>query len=200
MAADPRGMFRKSSEPDVVSGLTHAEEEIRQEAFREICARGEKRGWEAFGLLTRDPFLAGLFRSLKNPFDAVGIAVAPDTFERVRTHWPAAVEQEDAGRRELAIHFRNQRLDVMTIDPGAWPPGEKYPAGREGVCEVEFRVKDLDAFVHRLGELTGELKGRLILLPVDPALPRGPRPCRSLLAHTRGPRGAQTILVQIVSY
>ena len=53
--------------------LTQSDADFRWAAFRELGSRGEKRGWEAYGLLTQDPELAGLFLSPKDPFDAVGV-------------------------------------------------------------------------------------------------------------------------------
>ena len=191
--------LRKHREPDLVAALFHPTEDLRQAAFREICARGEKRGWEAFSFLTQDPELAGRFASIKDPFDAVGIAVAPETYDRIHAVWPKGVEQlGEGGRRELTIDFRNQRLDVMTIAAGAWPPGEKYPAGQEGFCEVEFRVRDVAAFARRVEELPPELKSRLVLLPADPVTAQSPGAGRWLLVHARAARGARTVLVQLV--
>jgi len=187
--------LRRVKETDLVAALADPDEGLRHAAFREICARGEKRGWEAFGLLTQDTVLAGQFLSLKTPFNAIGIAVGPDTYARVKERWPFGVEGSGPdGRLDFGIDFRNQRLGVMTIAPGSWPPGEKYPAGHEGFSEVEFRVKDVSAFARRVESLAGDLKSRLVLLSGDPAAPENGM---ALLAHVRAPRGARTLLVKI---
>jgi hypothetical protein len=187
----------------LVDTLAGPDEALRWAALEQLVERGEKQGWEVYALLTQDRGLADLFLSPKDPFEAVGVAVSPDTYERVRAAWPGARELADAeGRRELVIDFRNQRLDVIKLPPfpeavGAAPPG------REGLAEVEIRVKDVGAFVERLAEVPPDLKGRMHLLPStgDPAAVESRSAAaegRFLLVHTRSARGARTVLVQLL--
>lgn len=188
--------LRRLAERDLVLRLADENIDLRWAAFQEVCARGEKRGWEAFGLMTQDPDLARFFVSPKDPFDAVGALVGPSTYDRIRTAWPGAVEQNiENGGRELTIDFRNRRVDVVCLGETSWPVQGETPEGKEGLGEVEFRVTDVAAFAAQVGQLKGHLRGRLILLP-------GPGgnslPTRFLLAHIPGPRGTRTVLVQLV--
>jgi hypothetical protein len=180
----------------LVRALADDIEAMRRAACRELRGRGEKRGWQAYGLLTRDPQLAALFLTPQDPFDAVGVVAGPATFERLRARWPSAVLRADEdGRRELRIDFRNQRLDVFVLSPSLWPADDQCPEGREGLGEVEFRVADVDAFFRRLEQVEGDLKSRLTPLPAAPAAPG-----RFLLAHVSQARGARTVLVQLLPF
>ena len=197
--------LRRLSDRNLVLLLADTNDDLRRSAFQELGARGEKRGWEAYGLLTRDAELARLFLSPKDPFDAVGVVVGDDTYGRIRAAWPDASEQarEDGGK-ELTIDFRNLRLDVMTLGPAAWPVEGETPSAREGLGEVEFRVTDVAAFAARVENVGGDLRGRLVLLtPVnlDPnSAPPPLSPAKScfLLAQAPAPRGVRTILVQLI--
>lgn len=197
--------LRRLSERNLVLLLADANKDLRWSAFQELGARGEKRGWEAYGLLTRDAELARLFLSPKDPFDAVGAVVGPETFDRIRAAWPEVAEQVLAnGGKELTIDFRNLRLDVMTLGPALWPLEGETPTAREGLGEVEFRVSDVEAFSARVENLGAPLRGRLILLPTSLdekvqslALP-GSAPSRFLLTQVPAPRGVRTVLVQLI--
>jgi hypothetical protein len=188
--------LRRLTERDLVLRLAEDNTDLRWAAFQELCARGEKRGWEAYGLMTQEMELAQLFVSPKDPFDAVGALVGPTTYDRIRAVWPQAVEQNiENGGRELTIDFRNRRLDVVCLGETPWPVQGETPEGQEGLGEVEFRVTDVSAFAARVSQLKGHLRGRLILLPgpVRPSVPT-----RFLLAHVPGPRGTRTVLVQLI--
>ncbi|MBL0058637.1 MAG: hypothetical protein IPP35_05930 [Elusimicrobia bacterium] len=179
---------------ELTFSLADPNADLRLAAFRELGARGEKWGWEAYGLLTRDPVLASLFRSPKDPFDAVGVLVGAAAFDRLRAAWPEAAERSlGESRRELTIDFRNVRLDVMTLGPADSGLEEGEREGREGLGEVEFHVTDVPAFAAQVDALEGDLKARVTLLPGDPKASS-----RFLLAHVKGPRGARTVLVQLV--
>lgn len=197
--------LRRLSERELVLLLTQTDEDLRRAAFQELGARGEKRGWEAYGLLTQDPELARLFLSPKDPFDAVGVVVGAETYDRIRSAWPNVTEQILAnGGKELTIDFRNLRLDVMTLGPALWPLEGETPEGREGLGEVEFRVSDVEAFASRIENLGALFCGRLILLPSSLeekvqslALP-GSAPSRFLIAQVPATRGVRTVLVQLI--
>jgi hypothetical protein len=90
--------LRKHREPDLVAALFHPTEDLRQAAFREICARGEKRGWEAFSFLTQDPELAGRFASIK---DQVCEPVAISSVWERKTSCSTALATSKATRSEL---------------------------------------------------------------------------------------------------
>ncbi|MBK8575741.1 MAG: hypothetical protein IPN90_08705 [Elusimicrobia bacterium] len=204
MRAKPLDL-RRLSEQELVLILAHTDEDFRRAAFQELGARGEKRGWEAYGLLTRDPELARLFVSPKDPFDAVGVMVTAETYGRVRAAWPDVPEQnrEDGGK-ELTIDFRNLRLDVMTLGPATWPLEGETPKAREGLGEVEFRVSDVAIFAARVENLEDDLRGRLTLLastdpePQTPPTPSPTAKSRFLLAQVPTPRGVRTVLVQLI--
>lgn len=197
--------LRRLSDRELVLLLTQTDVDLRWAAFQELGARGEKRGWEAYGLLTQDPELARLFLSPKDPFDAVGVVVGAEIYERIRSVWPDVAEQVLAnGGKELTIDFRNLRLDVMTLGPALWPLEGETPTAREGLGEVEFRVSDVEAFASRVETLGAPLRGRLILLPTSLeekvhslALP-GSAPSRFLITHVPAPRGVRTVLVQLI--
>lgn len=173
---------------DLARALADPSPGLRWAAFEEWVRRGEKRGWDAYGLLTRDPVLAGLFVSPKNPFEAVGVVVGPDLLARTRAAW-ADVAGEGAGEPVFQIRFRHRRLDVMSLGPARGVDGE-LPA-REGLGEVSFRVKDADAFVERLEAPGFEALGRYHVLP------QGPRE-RWLLVHAPGAQGVRTVLVRLI--
>ena len=79
----------------------------------------------------------------------------------------------------------------------SWPVQGETPEGQEGLGEVEFRVTDVSAFAARVGQLKGDLGGRLILLPGG-GPEGGTLHTRFLLAHVPGPRGTRTVLVQLI--
>lgn len=192
-------------ERELVLSLSQTDADLRHAAFQELGARGEKRGWEAYSLLTRDPELARLFLSPKDPFDAVGVVVGAETYARVQSAWPDAPEQilED-GAKEITIDFRNLRLDVMTLGPVPWPLEGETPEAREGLGEVEFRISDVAAFAARVENLDGDLRGRLTLLstadpkPKESPMPLPPIKSRFLLAQIPASRGVRTVLVQLI--
>lgn len=205
--------LHRLSERDLVWRLADNNNDLKWAAFQELCARGEKRGWEAYGLMTQDVELARLFVSPKDPFDAVGALVGGETYGRVRAAWPEAVEQTiENGGRELTIDFRHRRLDVVCLGVTSWPIQGETPEAQEGLGEVEFRVTDVGAFSARVARLTGDMRGRLILLPntvgasstvraASSGSDKGPVPrggSRFVLAHVRVPGGARTVLVQLV--
>ena len=163
---------------------------LRWAAFEELVRRGDNRGWDAYGLLTRDPVLAGLFASPKNPFEAVGVVVGPDLLARARAAW--AADAGDDGAPVFQIKFRHRRLDVMTLGPVHGLEGE-LPV-REGWGEVSFRVTDVDAFVRRADTPAPVSRGRYYLVP------KGPGPdSQWLLVHAPGGRGVRTVLVRLIS-
>ncbi|MBL8023443.1 MAG: hypothetical protein JNK54_04070 [Elusimicrobia bacterium] len=193
--------LHRLSERDLVLKLADANNDLRWGAFQELGARGENRGWKAYGLLTQDPELARLFLSPKDPFDAVGVVVGPGTYERIRTAWSGGPEQDlSGGGKEFTLDFRNLRLDVISLGATFGPLEGDTPEGREGLGEVEFRVVDVAAFAARVENLEGDLRGRIILLPSDPAgVPSGSSPpARFLLAHIRSSRSVQSVLVQLI--
>lgn len=193
--------LRRLAEKELVLMLAQPESDLRSAAFQELGARGEKRGWAAYGLLTRDPELARLFLSPKDPFDAVGVVVGTDTYDRIRAAWPEVTEQVLAkGGKELTIDFRNLRLDVMTLGPSLWSLEGDTPDAREGLGEVEFRVSDVAAFAARLELLDPSLRGRMILLPSssDEIPPPSSGATRFLVTHVPAVRGVRTVLVQLI--
>lgn len=173
---------------ELARALADASTGLRWAAFEEWVRRGEKRGWDAYGLLTRDPVLAKLFVSPKNPFEAVGVVVGPDLLARTRVAWA-----DDAGGSDgdpvFRIRFRHRRLDVMSLGPARGVEGE-LPS-REGLGEVSFRVKDAAAFVERLEAPGCEAVGRFYLLPQGPGE-------RWLLVHAPGAQGVRTVLVRLI--
>lgn len=173
---------------ELARALAEGSAGLRWAAFEEWVRRGEKRGWDAYGLLTRDPVLAGLFVSPKNPFESVGVVVGPDLLARTRVAWA-----EDAGRGDggpvFQIRFRHRRLDVMSLGPARGVDGE-LPV-REGLGEVSFRVKDANAFIERLESPGFDAVGRFYVLP------HGPRE-RWLLVHAPGAQGVRTVLVRLI--
>lgn len=198
--------LRRLPERELVLLLTQTDDDMRWAAFQELGARGEKRGWEAYGLLTQDPELARLFLSPKDPFDAVGVVVGTETYDRIRSVWPNVAEQVFAnGGKELTIDFRNLRLDVMTLGPALWPLEGETPTAREGLGEVEFRVSDIALFAARIESLAGDLRGRVLLLsasdteaPPSPPTAVSPVKSRFLIAQVPAPRGVRTVLVQLI--
>jgi hypothetical protein len=200
MRAKPLDL-RRLAEKELVLMLAQPQSDLRCAAFQELGARGEKRGWAAYGLLTRDPELARLFLSPKDPFDAVGVVVGTETFDRIHAAWPdLSVQVLEKGGKELTIDFRNLRLDVMTLGSSLWSLEGETPDAREGLGEVEFRVSDAAAFAERVEHVDPALRGRLILLPSSSEEKTTPSSgaTRFLVAHVPATRGVRTVLVQLI--
>lgn len=186
---DMRGL----TDRELALWLAQKDDAVRWASFQELVARGQKRGWEVYGLLTQDPDLAGMFVFPKTPFDAVGVVVGPAVYTDIREAWPGSVERVfQNGTRETAIDFRRLRLDVVLLAPASWPLEGETPEAREGLGEVEFLVNDLESFVRRIGLLDRDLRRRLTLLPGDET------DSRFLLAQVRLSRGTRSVLVQLI--
>ncbi len=128
----------------------------RAAAFRRLYAAGERLARRAAERLGADPVLRRLILSRENPLEAVGVAVRPGAYRRIRALW--AVERETpvpAARRtrEFSIDVKGRRLDVLTPAGADGPIAGFLAKHGEGIQQVELGVRDAGAAAERLGSL-----------------------------------------------
>jgi hypothetical protein len=156
--------------PRWVADLTSGDAAVRERAAAGIFSSGRESGettieqWahdaEAGALFLRDS--AGRLRP------TVGVAVLPETFERIRAACGSprlADVPPDQDAREFELHFPGGvALDILTTrDPGGAGAIAKFLAKfGEGIQQVEFLVRD----VARITEI---LRSSLGVAPIYPA-------------------------------
>jgi hypothetical protein len=147
-----------------IHALTDADPRARAAAGRELYEQGRRLGESAVARWRADPEI----RALVGEAPTVGVAVAPERFEEIRTANGAARLADvppDQDAREFELHFEGgATLDILTTQA---PEGggaiarflEKFG---EGIQQVEYATPDVD----RATEL---LRQRLSLAPLYPA-------------------------------
>lgn len=156
--------------PHLIDGLGSPDVSVREQAAAELFRRGHKLGRAAAGRWLADSEFAKNFTldDVQFPKTTVGIAVRPETFERIRAAngLPRLADvPPDQDAKEFELHFpHNVRLDILT---------SKEPAGSgaiarylqkfgEGIQQVELETNDVDA-------ATEILRGRFAVTPIYPA-------------------------------
>lgn len=178
--------------------MSAAEPSARERAGGELFRSGREAGESAIESWTRDAeaerfFLRDASGRVK---PTVGVAVRPETFERIRAACgsPRLAEvPPDQDAREFELHFPGGvALDILTTrDPGGAGAIAKFLAKfGEGVQQVEFLVSD----VARLTEI---LKNRLGVAPVYPAARPGADGTRVNFFLVSLPTGGK-ILIELV--
>jgi len=158
-------LIRRLGESDAAS---------RRSAAAEIFARGVELAHAAIEGWLADPEVADCFvlDTKGFPKATVGIAVEPDTFERIRTasgspRLADVPPEQDA--REFELDFPGGvQLDVLTMrEPGGSGAIARYlQKSGEGIQQVELYVRD----AQRATEI---LRARFGLAPVYPAARAG---------------------------
>jgi hypothetical protein len=155
-----------------IAELASGDESQRSKAARALFTRGAELAWSVSEAWMNDGALTGLFAidtygqpGDVHPETTVGVAVAPEIFERIRAangNSPEAVTPTTQDAREFELHFPlNVRLDILTTRE---PDGNGAIAGylrryAAGIQQVEFRVNDVAG-------ATGLLRERFDLTPV----------------------------------
>jgi hypothetical protein len=165
------------SEADIsllIRQLAETEAGVRAGAAAEIFRRGCELARAATERWLADAELAGCFvRGADDlPKTTVGVAVQPETFERIRSANGAprlADVPPDQDAREFELEFPGGvRLDVLTTrDAGGGGALARYlRKSGEGIQQVELEVRDA-------GRATELLRTRLGVAPLYPAVRAG---------------------------
>ncbi len=162
--------------------LAHRDPQNRAEAAMRLYLAGSSLCTPLLKQWLRDPDFRALIlpgepnapsRSDLGPASiVVGIAVQPETFEKIRTvnnSPPLAEVPADQDAREFELHFETHvELDVLTTRE----PGSKGAIARflekfgEGIQQIEVYVSDVD-------RATDILRSRFALDPIYPATRAG---------------------------
>ncbi|HXQ26917.1 MAG TPA: hypothetical protein VN822_10950 [Candidatus Acidoferrales bacterium] len=158
----------------LIRGLYDADPARRASAAAEIFQRGRELARAATQSWLADAQLAACLVRGRNGLAevTVGVAVEPDTFERIRTAsgMPRLADvPPDQDAQEFELEFSNgARLDVLTTrQPGGPGAIARYlQKFGEGIQQVEIAASDVD-------RATGILRARFGLEPVYPATRAG---------------------------
>jgi len=144
---------------ELIAGLASASPEARQAAASEIYAQGRALGEAVVTAWRNDAELAALLTGAPT----VGIAVRPETFEKIRQAMgrpELADVPRDQDAVEFELHLGEAQLDILTTRGGG--AIEKFlEKFGEGIQQVEFTVSGVD-------RATSLLTERFALRPVYP--------------------------------
>jgi methylmalonyl-CoA/ethylmalonyl-CoA epimerase len=150
-----------------IEGMSAADPEVRMASATEIHHLGRGLADHAVFPWWSNQELSSLLGG-SNPFVTVGLAVAPDRFERIReaSGSPRLAEvPPDQDAQEFELHLPGGlSLDVLTSrDPAGGGAIARYlEKFGEGIQQVEFRCTDVD-------RATKLLRENFALTPVYPA-------------------------------
>lgn len=175
-----------------IAQLADASAKAREAAASELYWQGRTLGEAAVRTWRRMPELAAL---MTGP-PTVGIAVAPDLFERIRaaTGGPALADvppEQDA--LEFELHFQHPvQLDVLTTKaPGAGGAIAKFlEKFHGGIQQVEFPVSNVD-------RATEIIRAKVGLKPIYPETRPGADGTRVNFFLAVTPEG-QKVLIELV--
>jgi len=158
----------------LIRELSDANAAVRERAGVEIFRRGCELANSATQAWFLDPELAPYY--LRDPAGipelAVGVAVHPETFEKIRAACgspPLADVPPDQDAREFELQFPGgARLDVLTTrEPGGSGAIAKFlRKSGEALQQVEISVNDVN-------RLTALLRARFGVTPIYPATRQG---------------------------
>lgn len=146
-----------SSLSAAIAGLSSAEPAARQKAAEEIYRLGRATAGSAISGWWTESELSTLLLA-PNPVVTVGLAVARETFNRIRiaNGTPRLAEvPADQDAEEFELNFANGvSLDILTTrEPGGNGAIAKYLAKfGEGVQQVEYRCSNVDSAAEILKE------------------------------------------------
>jgi methylmalonyl-CoA/ethylmalonyl-CoA epimerase len=148
---------------EAIVSLSASDEPTRARAAAALYETGSYTALGATVAWREDPELAALFAG----HPTVGVAVQPETFERIRAAngSPALADvPPDQDAREFELEFAGGvSLDILTTrEPhGAGTIARFLDRRGEGIQQVELPVKDVD-------QATSILRGKFSLQPVYP--------------------------------
>jgi hypothetical protein len=135
------------------------------------------------------------FAALLEGPPTVGIAVFPQTFDRIRQangapHLADVPPDQDA--MEFELHCKDAQLDILTTrDPGGSGAIAKFlDRFGEGIQQVEYFVRDVD-------RATEILRERLRVMPIYPQTHAGADGTRVNFFLAADPKG-QKVLIELV--
>jgi hypothetical protein len=177
---------------DAVRALSAGDDRARARAATELYEAGRTAALGATAAWREDAELAALFTG----HPTVGVAVQPETFERIRAAnaSPSLADvPPDQDAREFELEFPgNVSLDILTTrEPhGAGAIARFLDRRGEGIQQVELPVKDVD-------RATTILRSRFSLEPVYPETRRGANGTRVNFLLVPAP-AAGKILIELV--
>ena len=159
-----------------IQGLADPDPKLRAQAASDLFLAGLRSCQPVLDQWMSDTTLSSLFlrhsSESAHPVEAliatVGVAVLPALFEEIRianASPPLAEVPPDQDAKEFELHFGDRiRLDVLTTkDPSGSGAIARFLAKLgEGIQQVEFEVRDVDAG-------TKILREKFSLVPVYPA-------------------------------
>jgi hypothetical protein len=175
-----------------ITGLSSAEPAARQTAAEEIYRLGRATAGSAVSGWWAESELSTLLLA-PNPVVTVGLAVARETFNRIRiaNGTPRLAEvPADQDAEEFELDFANGvSLDILTTrEPGGEGAIAKYLAKfGEGVQQVEYRCGNVD-------RATEILKERLRVSPIYPAARPGADGTRVNFFLVPSPDGGKVLI------
>jgi hypothetical protein len=154
----------------LIRGLSSPDLANRKRCARELFGRGRELTRAATPKWFADPELAAYFvlDASQFPVTTVGIAVAPETFERIHAANASprlADVPPDQDAKEFELHFaQGIQLDILTTrEPGGAGAVARYlQKFGEGIQQVELLARDVDA-------ATEILRSRFGVQPIYPA-------------------------------
>ncbi|MGA8144603.1 MAG: hypothetical protein WB987_11995 [Candidatus Acidiferrales bacterium] len=154
----------------LVGALGSATLPNRERAGAELFRRGRALAQAAIEKWLADPDLAANFvlDASQFPETTVGIAVTPETFDRIRAangSPPLADVPPDQDAKEFELHLpEDVRLDILTTrEPGGTGAIARYlQKFGEGIQQIELLTRSVD-------RATDILRSRFNLLPIYPA-------------------------------
>jgi hypothetical protein len=158
----------------LINGLSFPDRSSRERAAKDLFSRGHNlvRAATTEWLADSEFAVTMVLDASQFPVTTVGIAVTPETFERVRTANGAprlADVPPDQDAKEFELHFaKGIQLDILTTrEPGGTGAIARYlQKFGEGIQQVELLARNLDA-------ATEILRSRFGVQPIYPATRAG---------------------------
>lgn len=184
--------------PELIAELGATDPAVRERAAAELFRRGRKLARAAAGRWLADSEFGKNFvlGDLQFPRTTVGIAVKPETFERIRAANGSprlADVPPDQDAKEFELHFHQDlRLDILTTrEPaGAGAIARFLEKFGEGIQQVELETHDVDA-------ATEILRSHFSVPPIYPATRPGTDGTRVNFFLAALPDGTK-VLVELV--
>ncbi len=176
---------------DPIAGLAASDAARRNHAASWFYRLGCQSAERATQIWREDPDFAALLEGLPT----VGIAVLPQTFERIRQANgapPLADVPPDQDAMEFELHFKGAQLDILTTrDPGGSGAIAKFlEKFGEGIQQVEYLVRDVD-------RATEILRTHLNIRPIYPQTRAGADATRVNFFLAKDLKG-QKVLIELV--
>ena len=158
----------------LIHGLSSPDQANRERCARELFGRGGELARAATTNWLAEPEFATnmIFDASQFPVTTVGIAVTPETFERIHVANGSPRLSDvppDQDAKEFELHFaQGVQLDILTTrEPGATGAIARYlQKFGEGLQQVELLTRNVDA-------ATEILRSRFGMQPIYPATRAG---------------------------